>query len=94
LFFQLQTHSSLYSGKDIQKSTRYAKKEPKEKKSKEKMPHSGSETISAPSSSGHDEEAAHEHEEEEEETPQLSIPMTGILLCVVTAVSTVTFLIR
>ena len=55
------------------------------------MSHAGSETVSAPSSGGHDEEAAHEPEEEEEETPQLSLPMTAILLCVVTAVSTDTF---
>jgi len=66
------------------------KKAPKEKKSKEKMSHAGSETVSAPSSGGHDEEAAHEPEEEEEETPQLSLPMTAILLCVVTALVAVT----
>jgi len=90
LFFQLQTHTFLYSGKDIPKSTSYAKKAPKEKKSKEKMSHAGSETVSAPSSGGHDEEAAHEPEEEEEETPQLSLPMTAILLCVVTALVAVT----
>jgi Ca2+:H+ antiporter len=83
LVFQLQTHTSLYEGKDIPESTRYPDKHPKEKKSKEAMTSSAAHTTT--DASRNDEEAAHS-DEEAEEIPQLSIPVTVVLLVVVTAV--------
>jgi len=94
LVFQLQTHASLYSGKDIPKSTTYPKKIPKEKKSKEGMTsvaHTVSDSVSAPSS-GHDnvdEEAALEIVQKEE-VPELSFVVTCVLLVTVTAIVAVT----
>jgi hypothetical protein len=98
LVFQLQTHSSLYNGKDIPKSTTYPKKVPKEKKSRDGIfsssaAHTVSDSVSAPST-GHDntdEEAAREVDQVEE-VPELSFVATVVLLVTVTGVRKTLFL--
>jgi hypothetical protein len=94
LIFQLHTHTSLYDGKDIRESIYYPNIHPKQKKSKAAMTSSAAHTTAHTYlSQGNDEEAGCE-EEEAEEKPQLSFPVTVVLLVIVAAVRAHVFLIR
>ncbi|KAJ6513321.1 Sodium/calcium exchanger protein-domain-containing protein [Mycena sanguinolenta] len=79
LFFQLYSHTTLYSddSADVAKSTKYTPKEKKLKKG------DATPTVTSPTT-----EVAHEEEEVEE--PQLSVYMTIGLLAVVTVIVAVT----
>jgi Ca2+:H+ antiporter len=82
LFFQLQTHSSLYDGKDIPQSVTYHTQKEKHGTS--------TQTDGETSRQAHSDEEAAREQEEYDEIPQMSLLMTIVSLVIITVFVAVT----